>query len=464
MRIGRIDLAIFVAILVFFFPRAQIRAEGPAPSAAVSLVLTDKVTISEAGARNPTVAVDRGSGTVYLAWAREVPGAAPVSTARQRMRPDPKLEVLFARSDDGGRSFGKPIVLNTAQDKVQSASVSPTQVGVGPKGEVYVLYSREDPDFVLEGSPYRGRNLLRLVRSDDGGRGFTAPVEIGGEADEGVVTSLGMANLFVSPDGSVYASWLDTRETFAYVREHKKDPPKEAYASQLRVARSADGGRTFAKSTLAAEPVCVCCGTKVAQGAEGPLFASTRGSWRELKGSYDSVRDIVVASSGDKGATWSPAVKVHNDRFKISGCPDVTPGLTVDTKGRLHAAWYTGTERHPGIFYAVSSDQGKTFSSPVALLTDEWVPYADVKLALDAKDNAWVAFEDRRGDTDLIHLFRIGADGTLARAEPWPGTIPDLAAAGDGVVVASGRVASEDAEKGRGGSVEVRIARPGKGS
>ncbi len=430
-------------------------AEEKGPQLAVAA----PITLAPASARNPTVAVDGRTGTVYLAYAREIPGAAPLATARQLKRPDPKLEVVLARSDDGGRSFGAPVTLNAPQDKVQSHSVSPTQVVVGPKGEVYVLYSREDPEFALPGSPFRGRNLLRLVRSDDGGRSFSAPVEIGGEAAEGVVTSLGMSNLFVAPDGSLYASWLDTRETFAYIRENKKDPPKEAYASQLRVARSTDGGKTFAKSTMAAEPVCVCCGTKVAQGAGGPLFASTRGSWRELKGSYDSVRDIVVAASTDHGASWSEAVKVHNDRFKISGCPDVTPGLSVDSKGRLHAAWYTGTERHPGIFYAVSSDQGKTFSTPIALLTDEWVPYADVKLALDANDNAWVAFEDKRGETDLIHLARIGADGTVFRAEPWSGTIPDLAAVGDGVVIAWGTPAAE--EHAHAGGVLVAIARPG---
>lgn len=466
MPSNRIDLVAASAMLALVAGVADARAEEqPAVrQATVQLVLADPVTLAGAGARNPTVAVDPRSGVVYLAWAREVPGAAPMATARQHKRPDPKLEAVVARSDDGGRSFGTPVIVNASHDKVQSSSVSPTHVAVGPKGTVYVLYSREDPEFALEGSPYRGRNLLRLVRSDDGGKSFSPPVEIGGEGDEGVVTSLGMANLFVAPDGSLYASWLDTRETFAHIREHKKDPPKEAYASQLRVARSTNGGRTFSKSTLAAEPVCVCCGTKVAQGTEGPLFASTRGSWRELKGSYDSVRDIVVAASSDHGRTWSEAIKVHNDRFKISGCPDVTPGLSVDSKGRLHAAWYTGTERHPGVFYAVSSDQGKTFSQPVALLVDEWVPYADVKLALDANDNAWVAFEDRRGDIDLVQLVRIGADGSLARAEPWAGTIPDLAAFGDGAIVASGRVAAADADFGRGGGIEVRMARPGSGS
>lgn len=432
-------------------------------TASAPLVVSEAIMVEPEGARNPTVAVDRRTGTVYLAWAQEGPGAPPEASVKNGKKPDAKLQVLLARSDDGGRHFGTPVVVNSPRDNVKSHTVSPTQVAVGPKGEVYVLYGNEDPDHSVLAT--HGRNLLRLARSDDGGRSFAAPIEIASEAVEGAVGSPGMINLFVAPDTGLYASWLDYRETFAYILAHEKLPPKaEQPPTQLRVARSTDGGRSFAKSTLVTKPVCGCCGTKVAQGADGPLYASTRAAWPELKGSVDAVRDIVVAASSDHGATWSEAVKTHDDRFKISGCPDVAPGLSVDSKGRLHAAWYTGTERHPGVFYAVSSDQGRTFSEPVALLADEWVPYADVKLALDAKDNAWVAFEDRRGETDLIHLVRIAQDGSLSRAEPWPGTIPDLTAVGDTVVIAWGKLAPEDGDEHGGGGIVVRVARPGTGS
>ncbi|MGH6829619.1 MAG: sialidase family protein, partial [Methylocella sp.] len=104
-----------------------------------------------------------------------------------------------------------------------------------------------------------------------------------------------------------------------------------------------------------------------------------------------------------------------------------------------------------------------SFSEPLALLTDEWVPYADVKLALDSHDNAWVAFEDRRGETDLIHLVRVTPNGTVSRAEPWPGTIPDVAAHGDSAVVAWGGLAPEENDE-QGGAVHVLVARPEAGS
>ncbi|MCI0668384.1 MAG: glycoside hydrolase [Methylococcaceae bacterium] len=449
------------AVLVFYSAITP-SAEDPATAPASGLILSDAVLIGPSGGRNPNVAVDPNTGAVYLAWAQEVIDAVAAPPLKDGKKADPKLEVRLARSDDGGRHFGAPVVVNSPEDRVKSYSVSPTRVAVGSKGEIYVLYGHEDRNFSLPGNRL-GREVLRLARSGDGGRSFTAPIEIGSESVEGVATSLGMNNLFVAPDGALYASWLDTRDFFAYLLAHKKEPPKEQKLLwQLRVARSNDGGRSFAKSTLVAQPVCGCCGTKVAQGKDGPVYASTRAAWPELKGSVDQVRDIIVSTSQDHGATWSEAVKVHNDRFKISGCPDVTPGLSVDSRGRLHAAWYTGAEGRAGIYYAVSADQGQSFSEPLALLTDEWVPYADVKLALDSQDNAWVAFEDRRGESDLIHLVRVDRNGTVSRAEPWSGTIPDVAAHGDSAVVAWGGLASDNEDSG--GAVHVRVARPGDGS
>ncbi|MGH8650776.1 MAG: hypothetical protein ACREYE_00730 [Gammaproteobacteria bacterium] len=190
---------------------------------------------------------------------------------------------------------------------------------------------------------------------------------------------------------------------------------------------------------------------------DGPLYATTRGQSMELKDSVDAVRDHFVAVSRDGGTNWSAPVKFHDDRFKISGCLDITPGLAVDSKGRLHAAWYTGTERHPGVFYARSDDEGKGFSQPIALLSDDWIPYGDVKLALDTRDNAWVAFEDRRGNEDLIQVAMISADGKHTLTQAWPGTAPDVAAEGETAIVAWGTQGQGDAEAG--GGIGTRVLR-----
>lgn len=161
-----------VRLLVLLMASASASAAGleVAPLAqaiaAPSLVLSEPLTLKREGARNPTAAIDRRSGVLYLAWAQEVPG--PAAKEKDDKKIDPKLQVLLARSTDGGRQFGPPVVVSTPKDHVASYTVSPTQVAVGPKGEVYVLYEHSDPAFKVPGWQ-RGRTLPRLARSDDGG-------------------------------------------------------------------------------------------------------------------------------------------------------------------------------------------------------------------------------------------------------------------------------------------------------
>ena len=54
------------------------KAPAPAP-----LVLSEARTLAHEGGRNPTVAWDRRSGTVYLAWAQEVPGNCSEGQGRE---------------------------------------------------------------------------------------------------------------------------------------------------------------------------------------------------------------------------------------------------------------------------------------------------------------------------------------------------------------------------------------------
>ena len=419
------------------------------PPQLAGLSLGDPNVVVPAGALNPTVALDRASDTLYLAFGREVPGPDP---------DEPVLQAVVARSADQGKTFSEPVVVNDPAERVDTSVVSPTHVAVGPRGEVYVLYQHNvDSEYDEHGLSY-----LRLVRSEDRGVTFSAPAAIAGPDVEGVTTTMSMASLFVAPDGDLFISFIDDREELAAKmagvpepgpHDHDAVPP----AVHLRMVRSGDGGRTWGRSVLVAKPMCACCGTRMAQGGDGPLLATTRSAFLELKDSYDAVRDPILSASTDDGATWSEASKIHDDKFKISACPDVSAGLSVDSTGRLHAAWYTGTEAHPGVFYAISDDDGKTFTKPSTLLTGEWVPYGDVKLAIDGADHAWVAFEDRRADQDQIRLVRMDRQGRAAFSKTWTGTAPDLTA-GDGfAVVTWGTQGEHDAA----GAVGLLVARPG---
>lgn len=433
--------------------------EIAAPAELAGLSLSEPTVVAPAGALNPTTAYDPKSGAVYVAWAEETPGTAQPEGKDQQVR------AVVARSDDGGRTFSAPVVASAPTDHVRTYAISPTQVVVGPGGEVYVQYLHNEPSDLSDYLKEYGRSSLRVVRSDDGGRTFSPSADIATEAVEGAVTTMEMATLFVAPDGDLNVTFLDEREAIAAEMAGAPEPDPHDHdavtpATQMRMVRSSDGGKTWSKSVLVAKPTCGCCSTKSAQGTSGPLFASTRSDWKELKGSYDSVRDVFVSASADDGATWAEPKKVFDDNFKISGCPDVHNGLAVDSRGRLHVAWYTGAESHPGVYYALSSDGGKTFSDPLELLGDKWIPYGDVKLSLDRKDQAWVVFEDRRSDEDQIRLVRVDPERRAASfSATWPGTAPDVTAADGWALVTWMTHAAPDDHDGAG-PVRAVVARP----
>jgi hypothetical protein len=100
------------------------------PVELAGLSLANANVVVPGGARNPTVALDGGSGILYLAWAREIPGPDPA---------EPLLQAVVARSMDQGRIFSEPVVVNAPDERVDTSVVSPTHVAVGPEGNVYVL-------------------------------------------------------------------------------------------------------------------------------------------------------------------------------------------------------------------------------------------------------------------------------------------------------------------------------------
>lgn len=127
------------------------------------------------------------------------------------------------------------------------------------------------------------------------------------------------------------------------------------------VARVGEHGAKVVSMTQVGSETCVCC--RVAVGAGGDDRVAVL--WR--KDFPGKIRDMVLALSDDDGARFAPAVRVHEDRWEMPSCPHRGGGAGVDGKGRVHVAWYTeGTDGKPALFYA-SSDDGKSFTAPQRL-------------------------------------------------------------------------------------------------
>ncbi len=372
-------------------------------------------TIAAHDAADPTVAVDSARSRVYVAWAQ--------------MDRDSSWNVSLAWADRGER-FGEPVRVNDLPGDLNSAKEHPPQVVVDAHGIVYVAWTstRTVPGALREDMG------IRLARSGDGGASFSPAVTIAADP-----TGHPGANLYydlaTASDGALYAIWLDLRaysdsEAARSARRQAgaaaaAEPPVSEGHVELKVARSADGGQSFASAAVLDTGACICCRTAMATAPDGGVHAL----WRTVL--PGEVRDFITARSTDGAATFAPSVRVHEDGWVLNGCPDIGPDIVVDLRQTVHAAWYTGAPGRVGLWYAYSRDAGGSFSAPVPLLTDRHVPTSEVKLASDGA--TWVVWEDYRRPPGEIRFAPAGEHRSVSLGN---GRLPNIAAGGGLIAVA----------------------------
>ncbi|MBK6845144.1 MAG: exo-alpha-sialidase [Gemmatimonadetes bacterium] len=186
----------------------------------------------------------------------------------------------------------------------------------GANGALYVAYNGH-----LHGEEQRHdnasfRNTVALIRSDDGGATFGAPAQralMDQTASAG--SNAGMDGVVILPDGSIAV--LYTHMTLAEQGKGETASPTgkpTVVGSALMLARSTDGGRTLAPPTLVAR---VHSGYNLAhaRGITGTIAVDTgrgphRGRLYVTWADFASGRgEILLTSSDDAGATWSPPAR-----------------------------------------------------------------------------------------------------------------------------------------------------------
>jgi hypothetical protein len=340
-----------------------------------------------------------------------------------------------------------PVELRDPLGPIEAHGEAPPKLAFGRGGTLHALYVVGK---VVPGERWP-RSALRHVGSADGGRTWDAPTSVvapaGAPGETPAGAPFGSYNfhaLYAAPAGALYAAWLAA----------------DGGKSGTYVARSTDGGRTWAAPTrVSAGESCPCCRTALASGGGDTVYVA----WRAvLAGPRGTVRDVVVARSADGGTTWQAPVRVHADEWVFDGCPHAGPSLQVDATGRVHVAWWTGKEGAAGVYYARSADGARTFSAPFALGVAEFSRPAHVQLALGDGGLVAAAWDDGTLRVPQV-VLRLSRDGGEAFGAPQtvsaPGraaTFPVLSLSGRRVTVAWAEQSAEAAEHAAHGHPDMR--------
>ena len=188
---------------------------------------------------------------------------------------------------------------------------------------------------------------IRFSRSADGGRSFSAPVTVN---DNHEIISHRFDSMAVTGNGHVYIAWLDKRDQSAAERNGEKYNGAAIYYTM-----SDDGGISFQRNAKIGDHVCECCRTAMSLDTDDlPVVV-----WRNIYGA--NLRDHALVKLDGKMAP----VRLSHENWSIAACPHHGPSLSIAPDGSYHATWFSNAAEQHGLFYAHSSDQGKTFSIPL---------------------------------------------------------------------------------------------------
>lgn len=195
------------------------------------------------------------------------------------------------------------------------------------------------------GAGYDARAALSL----DGGRTWEPPVtphRDASDVEHGFVVAFdasaaGAGTADVARDAGI--AWLDGRDAAAH---------PESFSTQLLATTL---GALGAETVL--DPrTCDCCPMAVALAGDVTILA-----YRDR--TDDDVRDVSVVRRLASGE-WTPPARVHEDGWRIVGCPVNGPAL--DAEGaRAALAWFSAAQDAPRLLLAFSDDAGATWSAPV---------------------------------------------------------------------------------------------------
>lgn len=232
---------------------------------------------------------------------------------------------------------------------------------------------------------------VKLTFSDNGGATWQQPQVLhddGKQAEHGFVTLLPYKDNF-------FVTWLDGRNTVMEGMEGMDHHEGHHGAMSLRAAILDHSGRKINEWELD-NKTCDCCQTTAAITPLGPVVV-----YRDRLD--NEIRDMSIVRLVNE--QWTAPKAIHNDNWKIAGCP--VNGPRVASKGNsLVVAWYSAAGDTARVNVMFSDNSGESFGSPIVINDGNTIGRVDIDI-IDEKSALVTWMEGGE-----IKLVRVNSDGT----------------------------------------------------
>lgn len=307
-----------------------------------------------------------------------------------------KIDVICRTSTDGGNTWSDAVIV-AGND--EGGGYGDAALGVDPiSGDAVCVFTHGEGLWTSkDGSHAR----ICVNRSSDGGRTWTAPVDITpslfsqteGAAPVTCITAFATSGaIHTDPDGTMW---------FMIVVRHDKEKtygPLRTYA-----VRSTDGGHTW--ESLPAIVDADADESKIVTTADGALLASIRNRHQKFR---------KFARSTDGGKSWSPAEASTTLRD-----PACNGDIIALPNGRLLHSLNDDSKERQNISISVSDDNGATWTKLIQL-TPTGILAAYSAMSLIAPDTLGVLTEEKNAEGGLrIWFTRIDLDKLLNSADAY---------------------------------------------
>lgn len=323
---------------------------------------------------------------------REVPSPAPLGSAQASLSSAPDGSVILSWLEKDGKSPGhrlmfarrtrgawsKPRLIARSSEFVLSWADSPAVVAAAGR----LVFAQ----WVETREGHHHAQDVRITISGDAGDTWGKPFTL---HRDGTATEHGFVSLVPQGDG-VAVIWLDGR--------NMKPAEEESGDMSLRFARLNASGLVSDEMVLDTR-TCECCHTDMAWTGTGPLVV-----YRDR--SADEVRDSFILRR--RGTSWTRPAAIHQDGWKIEGCP--VNGPRMDARGSdAVVAWFTGVDSRGRVYVSFSKDAGASFGKPVAI--DSGRPLGRVDAVLLADGSALVSWIEQAGGSAEVRVRRVRSEG-----------------------------------------------------